>query len=211
MIDHCLLLGLQPLIPGRGLLLHASRNQFIDYNIPWLLPNILLPHHNMVLHHNLWNMSTQIQTQACSSMSTNTMLQQTVENQFHEQLIDEDQFCHQLMNIPNQIITEIQQDIKGGQIDWGTIKEGLELGTIPLLLKMIDSGNHLDVRGVMLWFFSSFTHVEHALFISALLFTCIVSQTHVLLLSFISASTSYMQITGLTHAYHASYMRLYSI
>ena len=41
----------------------------------------------------------------------------------------------------------------------------------------------------MLHFFSSFTHVEHVLFISALLFTYVVSQTHVLLLLFISTST----------------------
>ena len=50
---------------------------------------------------------------------------------------------------------------------------------------------------------------------STLLFTCVVSQTHVLLLSFISASTCswllyfiHADNRTITHAYHASYMRL---
>ena len=48
----------------------------------------------------------------------NNILQQELIDQVQEQLIDEDEFCWCMMNIPNQVIMQIWQDIEGGQIDW---------------------------------------------------------------------------------------------
>ena len=102
----------------------------------------------------------------------NTMLQRTVENQFCEHLIDEDQFCQWLMNIPNQVVTQVCQENEGGWVDWLTYQEGIGTRYNPIIVEDDWFRESLGVRGVMLHFFSFSTHVEHSLFISALLFTC---------------------------------------
>ena len=65
---------------------------------------------------------------------------------------------------------------------------------------------HYCYNSFLLW-----THVKHALFISVLLFTCIISWTCVLLVVFIFCSYMLIPHFYLTHVYHASYLRLYCI
>ena len=46
-------------------------------------------------------------------------------DQVQEWLIDEDKFCQHMMNIPNQVVMQIQQDIQGGQVDWVNYQGGI--------------------------------------------------------------------------------------
>ena len=39
------------------------------------------------------------------------------------------------MNIPNQIVTQIQQDIEGGQIDWVNYQGGIGTRYNPIIIE----------------------------------------------------------------------------
>ena len=58
-----------------------------------------------------------------------------MEQQIQERLIDEDEFCQCMMNIGNQVITQIQQDIEGGRVDWLDYQGGIGMRYNPIIIE----------------------------------------------------------------------------
>ena len=132
---------------------------------------------------------------------------QSLEEQYLELSTDEIKNCQ---GIDRQIDAQVQ-GLERWQVDWMNYQGGIGTWYNPIIIEDDWFRESLDVRGVMLRFFSFLIHVEHAFLISISLLTCFFSSLfheHVLSLDYsfllqhvVYTLISYMRLTGLLHMF----------